>query len=122
MTKTELKGHLLSGKTLEELFKFRSGQECLIFKAPEFQTGSDILYIPDLSLREIPIDAPVSGKEDIEEILSDCYSGDDFIRECGGNQEMASCLFDWCDWQSPSSAAPEVVAAYADDPTPAFFG
>lgn len=122
MTKAELRSHLLAGKVLTDLFQFRTGQGCQIVKAPEFRSGDEILYIPDLSLRDVSDDAPITGEEDVEEVLSCCYTGDDIIQVCGGDLEMARRLFDWCDWQSPDAAAPEVFAAYADDPAPAFCG
>lgn len=127
MTKKELEIQLLSGKTFQELFRFRPGQECDIFKAKEFSPGSDILYIPDLDVHDIPCDAPITEEDDIKEALSNCYTGDDFLKECHGNEKNAALLFCWCDWQSPSAAAPEVVAAYSemllgDTSAPAFFG
>lgn len=114
MTKRELKTKLLSGKILQELFPFRAGQGCDIFKAKEFAPGSDILYVPDLDVHDIPYDTPIMGEEDIEEALSHCYTGDDFLKECRGDEKITALLFHWCDWQSPSAAAPEVIAAYSE--------
>lgn len=122
MTKEELKKQLEERKTLQGLFQFSVGQECLIFKALEFQLGSDIIYISDISLHEIPDDCPITEIEDQEQALSDCYSGDDFVNICSGDVKLAKQLFDWCDWQSPEAALPEVIAAYADESLPAFLG
>lgn len=105
---------LLSGKTIRELFCFQSGQGCDIFKAKEFAPGSDILYIPDLDVHDIPYDAPITEEGDIKEALSNCYTGEDFLKECHGDEKVAALLFYWCDWQSPSAAAPEVIAAYPE--------
>ena len=46
--------------------------------------------------------------EEIEEILDQCYTGDDFIEECDGDVEKAERLFWYCDWQHPCSALPEI--------------
>lgn len=114
---------LLSGKTIQELFRLQPGQGCDIFKAAEFAPGSDILYIPDLGVHDVPCDTPITGEEDIKEALSHCYTSDDFLKECRGDEKIAALLFHWCDWQSPSAAMPEVVAAYSEDTSaPTFFG
>ena len=34
----------------------------------------------------------------------DCYTGKDFVDMCDGNMEKARRLFDYVDWQHPSSA------------------
>lgn len=108
MTKAELKEKLLSGGIMDELFGFRNGQDCDIFKAAKFTPGDDIIYIPDLALNLIPVTEPAASPEDVEEIIGCCYTGDDFIRECDGDTEKAKHLFWYCDWQHPSSALPEI--------------
>lgn len=117
MTKEELHRKLCAGKTMDELFHFQVGQECLIHKANTFTTGKEIIYIPDIDLNSVPKDRPLNGKEEIEEVLSLCYTGDDFVEECEGNVELAKCLFDYCDWQHPSSALPEIVDETGDGDT-----
>lgn len=104
----ELKGQLRAGKTMDALFHYTNGQGGLIFKAAEFVAGNTIIYIPDIDLNEIPLDRPLSGNEEIEEVLRICYTGDDFVSECNGNVELAKRLFQYCDWQHPSSALPEI--------------
>lgn len=122
MTKEELKDRLSKGDTLHQIFLFRNGQECSIYKASEFSIGQDVIYIPDLSLHEISVDLAVYDEEDQKLLFANCYTGDDFVDVCCGDHEMARKLFDWCDWQSPDSAVIEVIAAYSDEPTSAFFG
>lgn len=107
LTKNELRQKLLCGAKMEDLFDFRSGQECDIFKAEEFTSGDKIIYIPDLSLNEIPTDRPVKADE-VDDILNSCYTGSDFIKECNGDHDLALRLFVYCDWQHPSSALPEI--------------
>ena len=51
---------------------------------------------------------PANGPEDVEEIVGCCYTGNNFIEECGGDVEKARHLFWYCDWQHPSSALPEI--------------
>lgn len=108
MTKAELQDHLKAGYFMDDAFDFGPGQDCEIFKADEFKPGDEIIYIPDAHLNEIPRGASVTDDEIIEEVVSNCYTGDDFIEECGGNEELAERLFRYCDWQHPSSALPEV--------------
>lgn len=121
MTKQELREKLLSGKVLDELFHFTHGQECLIFKADKFCARDEIIYIPDIDLNEIPVDAnlsvdnsirdmwwPMTAEEQINLALSFCYTGNDFVDECGGDVEKAERLFWYCDWQNPSSAVDEI--------------
>lgn len=108
LTKEDLKRELAAGKTMSELFPFKPGQECEIFKAEKFAGGDIIIYIPDTSLNGIPMDKPITESEAIDDAVGNCYTGDDFISECGGDAELAEELFDYCDWQHPSSALPEV--------------
>lgn len=104
MTKSKLKEKLKAGKLLVNLLEFSSGQECEIYKAENFSTGDEVVYIPDTYLNKIRIDKPITDPEELEEVLSCCYTGNDFVEECGGNKEKAEALFWFCDWQHPSSA------------------
>ena len=105
MTKAELKKKLKEGKTFDELFHFSRGQECLIFKADHFQPGNGILYIPDIGHNELPVDDVLTNADErIDDAVSLCYTGDDFLEQCKGNELMAERLFNLCDWQHPSSA------------------
>ncbi len=108
MNKVELIRALQAGKNLVDCFEFSSGQECEIYKANQFQVGSEIIYIPDIYLNEIDIDKVGLSEDEIEDILDNCYSGDDFMHECDGNLEQAKMLFAYCDWQHPSSAVGEI--------------
>jgi len=108
MTKTELRDYLKAGYLMADAFDFGPGQDCEIFKADCFEPGDEIIYIPDTALNEIPMDEPITDAEAIEEVLGICYTGQDFVDECGGNKDLAERLFWYCDWQHPSSALPEV--------------
>lgn len=107
MTKEELREKLEHGAVMDELFRFREGQECDIFKEEAFRAGDQIIYIPDTHLNEIPTFRSMKDGGEIEEVLDCCYTGNDFIRLCEehfGSGEKASELFDYVDWQHPSSA------------------
>lgn len=108
MTKAELREWLRKGAIMDDLFEFCEGQECWMFKAQEFEPGENILYIPDTDLNDIPIAEHPTCEEEIEEIIDQCYTGNDFIEECDGNVEKAERLFWYCDWQHPSAALPEI--------------
>lgn len=107
MTKQELRAELLDGKCLDDLFIFRCGQDCIMFKSSYFIADDHICYIPDIELNNIPVD-DVLKYEDIDDALSMCYTGNDFVEECGGDKEMAERLFNYVDWQHPSSAIDEI--------------
>ena len=108
MTKEALRMKLEAGRIMDELFHYTAGQQCTIYKAAAFTTGAEVIYIPDICLNDIPMDRPLGNSEEIEEVLSVCYTGDDFVQECEGDVRLAERLFSYCDWQHPSSALPEV--------------
>lgn len=108
MTKIELKNSLNSGKALEEILNLQDGQECTIFKAKEFKKGDDILYIPDMELNNITYECQDLTSEAIDEVVSFCYTGNDFINCCKGDEKLAKELFSYVDWQHPISALPEI--------------
>lgn len=107
MTKQELRDYLKAGYFMNDAFNFGPGQDCEIFKAGQFKPGDEIIYIPDVYLNMIPMNAPVTDDEVIDEVVSNCYTGDDFLEQCGGDEEKARRLFWYCDWQHPSSAMDE---------------
>lgn len=107
MTKEMLVARLRAGAVLDELFHWKAGQDCVIFKADSFVIGDTIIYIPDVSLNDLRLDQPPT-EEEIAEIIGCCYTGGDFLVECGGDAELAERLFDYCDWQHPSSALDEI--------------
>ena len=114
LTKRELEQELQAGRTLEDIFVFRPGQECEIFKAKEFIHGNEILYIPDVYLNDIDISSPIP-EDQISEVLDKCYTGDDFVRLCNGTDIVPEQLFAAVDWQHPSSALPELEAEEEDE-------
>lgn len=120
MTKKELFRALLCGSTMQELLPLIQGQECLIYKADKFSISPNVIYVPDVSLNEIPYGEDLSDDpEAIHDLLGYCYTGLDFLNECNGNAELAERLFWYCDWQHPSSALPEVEDdEEAHDPSP----
>ena len=44
-----------------------------------------VVYIPDVALNHIPLDRQIKDPEELEEVLSQCYTGQDFIDECHGD-------------------------------------
>lgn len=102
MTKTELRAKLLSGAKLEDLFPWRPGQDCDIFKDYPFTVDDEIIYIPDVYLNCL------FSTPDVDEILANCYTGQDFVDECDGDIVLAERLFEECDWQHPSSLLAEI--------------
>ena len=108
MTKVELKLKLEEGKIMDDLFHFTKGQECLIYKAdldPAHPVSMDeIIYIPDISLNEIPCDNPITDPDIIKDVLDQCYTPQDFVDICDGDNVKAEELFRYVDWQHPSAA------------------
>jgi len=111
MTKEQLKSKLESGCMLSEIFDFIDGQECLIYKG-EFETTDNIIYIPDIYLNEIEINACLSSDE-IANVIEHCYSGQDFMTECKGHEKLARELFSFVDWQHPNIQ--DVLDTYDED-------
>ncbi len=109
ITKAMLRSQLQQGCTLNDLLTFGPGQDCEIFKADKFYPGDVVIYVPDVYLNHIPLDRSITDLEELEEVLSQCYTGQDFIDECGGDVEKAERLFWYCDWQHPSSAVDELA-------------
>lgn len=108
ITKTMLRSQIQQGHTLKDLLAFDSGQDCEIFKANKFYRGDVVIYVPDVALNHVPLDCPITDPEELDEVLSQCYTGQDFIDECSGDEEKAERLFCYCDWQHPSSAIDEL--------------
>ena len=88
---------------LNEIFNFTDGQDCLIYKATDFDKAEmdDIVYIPDICLNEIPINHIKYDEDEIDNILIHCITKQDFLDECKGNEKLARDLFDFVDWQHP---------------------
>lgn len=129
---SELEKALLSGKALSEVLSLRDGQDCTIYKADTFRPDDTILYIPDISLNEIPIDlvlnidnsmsdassggwGSMTAAEQIHTVLSYCYTGEMFVEICEGDEALAWRLFCYIDWQHPTSALDEVNYDDQDD-------
>ena len=118
MTRTEIEIELRKGRTLDSILHFRRGQGCMIFKADKFQPGDEVLYIPDIDMNEIHVDKDISVDiEGIYDVLGCCYTGDDFIETCNGDEKRAEMLFWYCDWQHPSSAYDEGAVDDDDEET-----
>ena len=100
MTKNELKMKLEAGAFLVDLFDLTYGQECLIYKG-NFETSDQIIYIPDVDLNEIDTES-VLDDEEIENVLDCCYTGNYFVAECSGHEDLAMELFNFVDWQNPN--------------------
>lgn len=111
MTKRELKDKLLTGSLLEDLLEFSDGQDCLIYKG-KFEVSDQVIYIPDIYLNNINIEFALSSEE-IDNVISHCYTGNDFMMECDGNEKLAIELFEFVDWQHPNIQ--DVLDTYDDE-------
>ena len=107
MTKSELRKELKEGKHLEDILNLSAGQDCIIYKGkfstePKgiFKYGTDIIYIPDVNLNDIEIERPLNMDE-IDYVISECYSTVDFVEICNGHENLARNLFNYVDWQHP---------------------
>lgn len=116
MKKSELEARLRNGEIMDDLFHFRLGQNCYMFKADigEAPEPDEIIYIPDVALNKISLDEPIT-EEDISDIVEYCYTWQDFLDNMEGDAEKAFCLFDYVDWQQPSSAAEELKMDSAEE-------
>ena len=82
-----------------------------IGEAPE---PDEIIYIPDVDLNEIPLDEQIP-EDDISDIVGYCYTWQDFLDDMEGDAEQAFRLFNYVDWQHPSSAAGELKMDSAEE-------
>ena len=108
LTKENLRDQLLLGRTLGELLPVKDGQECEIVKAERFIPGDTVIYMPDLWMSHIPVNDPITNLEMLDEVISHCYTGNDFLVECNDDPMKAERLFNYIDWQHPSSAVDEL--------------
>jgi len=110
ITKDQLRAYLRMGYAVSDVMELTWGQDCQIFKAKKFEPGDKILYIPDVSLNDIDCEAVIYDSKEQEAIIDNCYTGDDFIEQCGGRVDQAETLFYFVDWQHPSSAYEDLKA------------
>lgn len=111
MTVNEVRERIIKGECLSDMFEFTDGQDCMIYKG-EWNSGDEVIYIPDIDLNEICINRPlinILNSGEVMDVLSYLYTGKDFMELVDGNEEDARRLFDYVDWQHPSSALNEVL-------------
>lgn len=101
MTKETIIQRLKKGEKLINIVPSCIGQLCTIYKADKFSPGNNVIYIPDFDLNEMVWDDMTREEERLKDAM---YTGDDFLEICHGNIELARELFDYCDWQHPTSA------------------
>lgn len=112
INKNELNARLKQGELLGDIFNFTDGQECLIYKG-KFEKSDNIIYIPDIYLNELETDTVVEDEEDLNNILKNCYTGNDFLKECNGCEKAARALFGFVNWQHPNIQ--DLVDLYDDE-------
>lgn len=93
MKKQEVKARLMNGEGLREIFPVLpyTKEYGEIVKAARFVAGDEVIYIPSLGWN--PINYFAENEEDAEDILCDCYTGDNYIELCNGNITLAKLLF-----------------------------
>ena len=100
ITKEYLRKELECGKCLKDLFEFSDGQDCTIYKGKfDIENRENIIYIPDIFLNEIDIDADFMTEMEIKNVLENCYTTEDFMEETQGHVNLAESLFAYVDWQ-----------------------
>lgn len=88
MTKSELKKKLINGSKLKELFDF-SNETGIMFYKGSFETSDSIIYIPSIGIN---INLALNDKE-IDTIIDNSYTGNDFVKECKEQENVAKDLF-----------------------------
>lgn len=95
MTREILRKELECGKRLKDLFEFSGGQDCTIYKGKfDLENAENIIYIPDIFLNDIDIDADFLTEMEIKNVLNNCYTTDDFLEKAQGHVNLAKSLFD----------------------------
>lgn len=102
MTKEYLRKELECGKCLKEIFEFSDGQDCTIYKGKfDLDNAENIIYIPDIFINDIDIDADFMTEMEIKNVLNNCYTTADFLDEAQDHVNLAEDLFNYVDWQHP---------------------
>ena len=102
MTEEILRKELECGKALKDLFEFSDGQDCTIYKGKfNLEKAENIIYIPDIFLNDIDIETDFMTEREIENVINNCYSTEDFMVEAQGHVNLAESLFAYVDWQHP---------------------
>ena len=57
--------------------------------------------------------ADIKLNYEIENVLNNCYTGNDFMTECSGYEDLARELFDFVDWQHPNIQ--DLLDLYSDE-------
>lgn len=91
-----------------EKYKDEHGYRC----KGNFEVSDNIIYIPDIWLNELNVDSRAT-EEDIEDIIHNCYTGEDFMEECHDIESVAKRLFNTVDWQHPDIQ--DVLDGYTED-------
>ena len=100
MTREILRKELECGKALNEIFEFTDGQDCTIYKGKfDLNNAENIIYIPDVFINDIDVEADFMTEMEIENVINNCYTTADFIEEAQGHVNLAQDLFNYVDWQ-----------------------
>ena len=87
------------------------GQLCEVVKNCWYCPPNWIIYVSDTNVGDAVIDVPINKEhfpeEEIEividEIISHCYTRQDFLDTVNGSEWAAHWLYDQIDWSSPAS-------------------
>ena len=114
ITKEYLRKELECGKALKDLFEFSDGQDSTIYKGKfDLENAENIIYIPDIFLNDIDIDADFMMEMEIKNVLENCYTTEDFMEEAQGHVNLAESLFNYVDWQHPDLH--DLLEGYEDE-------
>lgn len=113
MTKENLK-QALRTKSFNEItgtweWNWESGQCCSIVKNGWYLPPGHIIYVSDMydAITDKPINENTVPKEEVEveikDVLSHCYTRQDFLDTVNGSEWAAHWLYDQIDWSSPAS-------------------
>lgn len=97
MTKSELKEKLINGSKLKELFDF-SNETGIIFYKSSFEISDNIIYIPPMDINT----GLVLNDKEINTIIDNSYTGNDLVKECKGQENVAKDLFSLITWEKPN--------------------
>ena len=100
MTKEYLRKELECGKCLKEIFEFSDDQDCTRYIGRfDLDNAENIIYIPDIFINNIDIETDFLTEREIKNVLENCYSTEDFIKEAQGHVSFAERLFSLVNWQ-----------------------
>lgn len=115
MTKQDIHTLLRKGLAVKDILPLRPGQVCDIYKSHTFHISDEVVYMAELDKTRL-YETEKLDTFDIEDVLSRCFTGKDFLRCTDNNKAHAAELFAFCSGETPDAAAGCIEYEKEDNP------